>query len=194
MKKDSYSDEEIINGLREGTDKVLNYLYKNYYGAVRNLVFKTNGTEEQARDLFQEVIIVVYNKLQDSNFKLTSSFFTFFYAVIKYSWLDFRKTNKRNPLENAIDFANGESNDPFSSEIEDLGLKAVKNNLFKAYFDKLPNNCQFILRLSLADYSAEEIAIELNYASSNIVRKQKSKCLTTLIERIKKDPIFKELI
>lgn len=194
MKKDSYSDEEIIIGLRKGTDKVLNYLYKNYYGAVRNLVFKTNGTEEQARDLFQEVLIVVYNKLQDDNFKLTSSFFTFFYAVIKYSWLDFRKTSKRNPLENAIDFNKGEENETFGSEIEDLGLKAGKNSLFRAYFNQLPNNCQFILRLALADYSAEEIAVELNYASSNIVRKQKSICLAALIEKIRKDPIFKELI
>ncbi len=193
MKKERYNDEEIIEGLRQGNDDVLNFLYKNYYGVVRSMVLKSYGNEEQARDIFQEVIIVVYNKLQDSNFKITSSFLTFFYAVIKYTWLDFRKVNKRNPLGNTIDFNDEIGINVNINEVEALAVMASRNSMFNKHLKHLVKGCQIMLQLFMEGYNAEEIAKKLNLKNSNYVRKRKSKCLSALVERIRKDKKFKEL-
>lgn len=194
VKKERYNDSEIIEGLRQGNDDVLNFLYENYYGAVRSLVLKSYGNEEQARDIFQEVIIVIYNKLQDSNFKITSSFFTFFYAVIKNTWLNFRKLNKINPLGNARDYNDEMGVAVDFDEVELLTTRALRSNLFYTYFKQLTEGCQRILQFFMADYSAEEIATELDLKSGSYVRKRKSDCLKTLIEKIRKDTVFKELL
>lgn len=192
VKKRRYNDEEIIEGLRQGSDDVLNFLYKNYYGAVRSLVLNSYGCEEQARDIFQEVIIVIYNKLQDSNFKITSSFFTFFYAVVKITWLDFRKMKKTNPLGNALDYNEGIGVDV--EEVELLATRALRSNLFYTYLKQLKESCRKILELSMAEYNAEEIAAKMDLKSGGYVRKRKSECLKILIEKIRKDTVFKELL
>ena len=194
VKKKRYNDDEIIEGLRQGNDAVLNFLYKNYYGVVRKLVLGSYGSEEQARDIFQEVIIVIYNKLQDSNFKITSSFFTFFYAVIKYTWLDYRVVNKRNPLGKALNFNDEIGADFISEDVEELALKALRNSLFNKHIKQMTEGCQVILKYFMADYTADEIAKKLELKSASYVRKRKSDCLSTLIERIKKDSLFKELL
>lgn len=192
VKKERYKDCEIIEGLRQGNDDVLNFLYKNYYGAVRSLVLNSYGTEDQARDIFQEVIIVIYNKLQDSNFKITSSFFTFFYAVIKNTWLDFRKMKKINPLGGALDYNDEIGFD--SEEVELLATRALRSNLFYTYLKQMKESCQKILSLTMEDYSSEEIAATLDLKSGSYVRKRKSDCLKVLIEKIRKDRVFKELL
>lgn len=192
VKKRRYNDEEIIEGLRQGSDNVLNFLYKNYYGSVRSLVLNSYGSEEQARDIFQEVIIVIYNKLQDSNFKITSSFFTFFYAVVKNTWLDFRKMKKTNPLGNALDYNEGIGVDV--EEVELLATRALRSNLFYTYLKQLKESCRKILELSMAEYNAEEIAAKMDLKSGGYVRKRKSECLKILIEKIRKDTVFKELL
>ncbi|MDA3906289.1 MAG: sigma-70 family RNA polymerase sigma factor [Bacteroidales bacterium] len=193
MKKNKYNDEEIIEGLRQGNDNVLNFLYKNYYGVVRNMVLKSSGNEDQARDIFQEVIIVIYNKLQDSKFKITSSFFTFFYAVIKITWLNYRKLNMKNPLGYAKDYNDEIGSQVAADDIEILAAQAIRNNLFTTYFKQMTEGCQKILKFYLAEYKAEDIALELGLKSANYVRKRKSECLKLLIEKIRKDALYKEL-
>ncbi len=192
VKKERYNDDEIIEGLKHGDDNVLNFLYKNYYGAVRSLVLKSYGTEDQARDIFQEVIIVIYNKLQNGNFKITSSFFTFFYAVIKNIWLDFRKMKKKNPLGNALDYNDEIGID--AEEVDLLATRALRSHLFYSYLKQLKEDCQKILSLTMEDYSSEEIAAKLEIKSVSYVRKRKSDCLKVLIEKIRKDSVFKELL
>lgn len=194
MKKKTYNDEELIEGLRKGDDAVLNFLYKNYYGTVKSIVQKSSGNEDQARDIFQEVIIVIYNKLQDNKFEITSSFFTFFYAVINNTWLNYRKINKKNPLGYAIDFNDEIGVDLLNDEIELIAKKAIRSQLFNTYFKQLTKGCQTLLELFLTDTSAEEIARKLDLKSANYVRKRKSNCLSTLIEKIRMDSKFKELI
>jgi len=194
VKKKRYNDKEIIEGLRQGDDAVLNFLYKNYYEVVRKLVLGSYGSEEQARDIFQEVIIVIYNKLQESNFKITSSFFTFFYAVIKYTWLDYRVVNKRNPLGKALNFNDEIGADFVSDDVEELALKALKNNLVNKHIKQMTGGCQEILQHYMSELTSEEIAKELELKSAGYVRKRKSDCLNALIERIRKDSLFKELI
>lgn len=194
VKKKRYNDDEIVEGLRQGDDAVLNFLYKNYYQVVRKQVLGSYGSEEQARDIFQEVIIVIYNKLQESNFKITSSFFTFFYAVIKYTWLNYRVVNKRNPLGKAVNFNDEIGADLISDDVEELALKALRNNLVNKHINQMTDGCQEILKHFMAELTAEEIANELELKSAGYVRKRKSDCLSTLIERIRKDSLFKELI
>ena len=81
-KKDPY-----IQGLITGDERILKEIYSKYSLAITEFVQRYNGTREDARDVMQEGLIIVYKKVQQPDFTLKSSFFTFFYAVCRNVWL-----------------------------------------------------------------------------------------------------------
>ncbi len=54
---------------------------------VKDLVSKNGGSSEDASDLFQDGMVVVYEKAMDVDFTLSSSLKTYLYAVCKNKWL-----------------------------------------------------------------------------------------------------------
>ena len=55
-------DQEILNGIRQGESKALGLLYKQHYPRIAQMVRTNSGTEDDARDLFQDAVMVLYGK------------------------------------------------------------------------------------------------------------------------------------
>ena len=66
------SDINIIAGVRNQDDKVLNWLYDNYFQLVRNHVLNNSGSDDDVSDVFQDAIIVLYNQITEDKLRLTS--------------------------------------------------------------------------------------------------------------------------
>ena len=60
------SDEEILAGLRKRDNRILQYIYKNSFTPVKQLVLHNAGSENDAEDIFQEALIVIFKKLRES--------------------------------------------------------------------------------------------------------------------------------
>ncbi len=58
------ADSEIILGILNDSKDILNRLYKMYFPMVLQLVLNNNGNEDDAKDVFQESVIVLYNKVR----------------------------------------------------------------------------------------------------------------------------------
>ncbi len=56
-----YSDEAILEGLRLRSDFIINFIYKEYFPLIRFLVTENGGAEEDAEDIFQDGIIIIYH-------------------------------------------------------------------------------------------------------------------------------------
>lgn len=97
-KREIYSDEEILEGIRTSDRKVLEYIYRRYFKVVRNFVIIKSGSEFAAWDVFQEGIYVLYDKIQNSQLELTSTFQTFFVAICKHIWLNQLRDRNRGEL------------------------------------------------------------------------------------------------
>jgi DNA-directed RNA polymerase specialized sigma24 family protein len=52
------SDQETFLGLKSKDNQAYEILYKFYYPSVKNFILKNNGTEDDAKDIFQETIII----------------------------------------------------------------------------------------------------------------------------------------
>src|SRR5688572_22470619 len=87
VSKVQYSDEEFIEGLREGKNEVLKALYKKYFQLVLKFIVNNNGTQEAAQDIYQECIIVLYENAQDPSFNLHCQLQTYIYSVARRLWL-----------------------------------------------------------------------------------------------------------
>ena len=85
--KRQFTDSEFIDGLRTDNDVALSALYKKYFNVVLKYVLNNSGTEEEAQDIYQETVIVLYNNARKPDFTLNCAMQTYIYSVAKRLWL-----------------------------------------------------------------------------------------------------------
>ena len=90
------SDINIIDGVRNQDDKILNWLYDNYFQSVKNHVLNNSGSDEDVSDVFQDTIIVLYNQITEDNLNLTTDLKGYFFGIARNVWsAQLRKKQKR---------------------------------------------------------------------------------------------------
>jgi len=185
-----YKVDEIIDGIKTRDSCVLQFIYKNYYPSIRNFVLNNSGSEEDAKDIFQESIIIIYRKVKEQEHLLiSSSFKTFIYSIARNIWLKNLRTKKYEgqKIQDQQKYIELKE-EPFKVGSEDL-----KMSLYQKYFKLLPEDCQNILRLSANDTPQKEISQALGFKSENYVKKRKHGCKEKLISMIKEDPQYPDL-
>jgi len=185
-----YSPEEILNGIQNMNAEVLNYIYKNCFYQIRAFIDQNFGTREDAKDIYQDAILVIYQKLQKEETTLNCSFDTYFYSVCRLLWLKQLEQRKLKKLYL-------EESGRFVELDEKITTVIETNDRYKIYqdhFKKLSFNCQKILELFLAGIPVKEIARILRYKSGDYIKKRKHYCKENLVASIKKDPRYKEII
>jgi RNA polymerase sigma factor (sigma-70 family) len=177
------SDKNIIDGVRQQDDKVLSYLYDNYYQTVKNHILKNSGTSDDVSDVFQDTIMSLYQNITDSNFSLTSDLKGYFFGIARNLW-NTQLRQKKRISELNIDIAEEDDSDNLS----DPALEKILSRSFKL----LKPDCQTIITLFYEGSSYEEIAIKLNLKNEIYARRKKYLCKEALMELIRNDPEYKE--
>jgi RNA polymerase sigma factor (sigma-70 family) len=179
------SDRSIIEGIRRQDDKVLNFVYDNYFQTIKNYVKKNSGTDEDVSDVFQDTIIALYKQITNDNLTLTSDLKGYFFGISKNIWnVQLRRKKRVTGID--IDFEDEIDLD----ENNDLLFERV---LSKAY-PKLKPDCQTVLTLFSEGLTYEEIAIRMNLKNETYARRKKYLCKEALIEFIKEDPEYQEYL
>jgi DNA-directed RNA polymerase specialized sigma24 family protein len=88
---EKYSDKTILTGIKNRKDYILEYLYRDYFPKVKHIVISNGGNEQDARDLFQEALIIVFSRLKKNDLIIKSSFHNFFIVLCKFIW--YRQNN-----------------------------------------------------------------------------------------------------
>ncbi len=185
-----FSVEEIIEGIRSRDNCVLQHVYKNYYSSIHHFIINNSGSQDDAKDIFQESVIVIYRKVKDQDhFILNSSFKTFIYSIARNLWLKNLRARKYEgkKIQDQQKYVELKE-EPFKFSNEDL-----KMSLYQKYFRLLPEDCQKILQLSVKEIPQKEISQAMGFKSENYVKKRKHDCKEKLIKMIKEDPRYPDL-
>ena len=152
-------------------------------------VKKNSGSENDAQDLFQEAMVVLFEKTQSTDFQLTSSLKTYLYAICRNKWLMVLRSRK-NRSTTLIDTE--QMNIPSDESIQrDIDYQE-RNELMRLYFKKIGADCQQVLSLFMAGTSLREIANKMGF-TEGYAKKRKFTCQKKLIELIISDPRYQEL-
>ena len=186
------SDEEILAGLKKRDNRVLQFIYKNNFNPVKQLILHNAGSENDAEDVFQEALIVIFKKIRDEpGFSLNSAFSTYLYSMSRLLWLKHLREIKKieiDPLnrdmEERIEFE-----EPLPVQDKDLRMAIYQRTLMK-----IPEDCQRILQLTGQDLSSSEIAEQLGFRSEGYVRKRRHFCKEYLINKIKEDADYQAMM
>ena len=179
------TDKSIIEGIRLQDEKVLNYLYDNYFQTVKSHVLKNSGSDDDVSDLFQDTIITLYQQITENNFVPDLDLKGYFFGVARNLWNEELRKKKRTTELN-IDIVEEEDSD----YLYDPALEKILSRSFK----KLKLDSQIVLTLFSEGISYDEIAVRMNLKNGTYARRKKYLSKEELLDIIKKDPDYQEYL
>jgi RNA polymerase sigma factor (sigma-70 family) len=167
------NDLALIEGLKQNDNAAYQQLYVHYYAVTERLVLQNSGTADDAKDIFQETILILHHKAQQENLLLTSSLKTFIYSISRNLWLkELREKRKLN-----FHFVD----EPDESAEQKIISQETKRNLLQklgSAFYKMTAHCKTLLiSMFVKKKSIATIAIESGYKNIHTAQNQKYKCL-----------------
>ena len=176
MKAES-NDKDLLEGLSRNDSKSIEILYKQNFSMVQSFIIQNNGSYDDARDIFQEAMMVLYEKSKDENFLLTSQIKTYVYSICRRLWLKKLQFNQKFvapvdslqetiPVEEEIEYKQ-KLDDNF--EMMDVAMKSLGEpckSLLEAYY--------------INKKHMTEIADDFGYTNADNAKNQKYKCLMRL--------------
>jgi len=170
-------DKQLLEGLALNDRLVVEAIYRDNYPMIQAFILNNNGNSDEARDIFQEAMIVIYEKAVSGSFELNCQLKTYIYSVCRRLWLKRLQQLQRygNLIENVEDTV---------AVGEDLELHEKHNAdfvLMETAMNKIGEPCKSLLdAYYIQKKNMQEIASEFGYTNSDNAKTQKYKCLVRL--------------
>lgn len=182
-------DKDYIEGLIRQDRKVIRAIYQNFADRVSNYILQKGGSAEDAKDIFQDALMIILEKVQFADFQLNSTFYTFLFSVNKMLWYNKSRKKSRNtvsiPDDNTLrDVQN----------VEQQLLDREMDNIYRQNFSKLGELCQQLLRLFFAKKDMTTIANQLKLKNEHTARTRKYRCREQLKKLMEADERYQELM
>ena len=182
-----FTVNNILQGLKDRDVKIIDFIYDNFFNQIKVFITKNHGTEEDAVDIYQDALLVIYQKQQKEILTLSCSFSTYLYSVCRLLWIT-QFEQKQQHQFNTIDTEIFIELDNSYIEIFELNKRY---KLYQDHFNKLSFSCRKVLELFLTGVPLKEIVLILNFKNEESARKRKHQCKEKLVKSIKSDPEFK---
>jgi RNA polymerase sigma factor (sigma-70 family) len=175
--KADHNELVLLEGLAKNDRKAVETIYARHYNMIQSLVINNNGSADDARDVFQEAMIVLYEKASSGSFELHCQLKTYLYSVARRLWLKrlqqlSRFAPEMNGVENTV------------SVEEDVDHHEQRNKDFltmEKALNSLGEPCKSLLEaFYLEKRNMSEIAGSFGYTNSDNAKNQKYKCLIRL--------------
>lgn len=170
-------ENDLLKGLAANDTNSIETIYRENFTAIKAFIIKNNGYPDDALDIFQEAMIVLFEKAKSSSFTLSCQLQTYLYSICRRLWLKkLQKQNRFNPSIETI-----QEIVPVEDEID---LHEKKNNdflLMESALEKIGEPCKSLLEaFYIEKKSMPEIAASFGYTNADNAKTQKYKCLVRL--------------
>lgn len=176
------SDARVIDLIKKGDEEALVILYEANRRPITSFVVRNSGNPQDAEDMLQEGLVVLWERVRAGKFEYTAQLGTFIFATVKNMWLR-RLARLRREVPSELDPdtnpANGVS--PLEMMIEDEQASLVREAL-----DKLGEPCRKLLLLFYwEELSMVQIAEQLGFANAETAKSKKYQCKKSLEKLLK---------
>ena len=188
QKSKVYSDTELLLALQksDGRENAIRYLYHSCFRLVSTYIKQNSGSDEDAEDIFQEIVVGFIDMVAKGKFRGESSISSFLYTMARYTWLNELKRRGRARVRETA-FEEGKS-----ITVADISEYMVQQELkirLVRLVERLGENCRKILLAFYYDnLPMKEILQLLAYENEQVVRNKKYKCLKQLEEMVSAEP------
>jgi RNA polymerase sigma factor (sigma-70 family) len=166
----------LLQGLAQNDRKAVETIYKDHYQMVQTLVINNNGSADDARDIFQEAMIVLLEKSQSGSFELTCQLKTYIYAVCRRLWLKKLQQQQKYLPEIGMDEMVAVEEDLDAHDVQEQEYQVMNNSL-----QRLGEPCKSLLEAYyIQKKNMNDIARHFGYTNADNAKNQKYKCLMRL--------------
>lgn len=178
------SDQRVLERIRQGDERALAELFRNNIVMVRKYVMDNSGREDDAQDMLQDALVVLWENVTRGDFDLTSKISTYVYSVVRNKWL--RELNKRKI---------GKVTSIENHEVAEERIDALRNIIHKEEYkvivkciDQMGNTCRKVLTMFyLEEKGMEEIARVMRFSNTDVAKAKKWQCKKELEKLVKKE-------
>lgn len=175
--KAEFNEQVLLKGLAKNDAKSIETIYKNNFNMVQSFVLNNNGTYDDARDIFQEAMIVLYENAKSETFVLTCQIKTYLYSICRRLWL--KRLQYSNRFMTRVE--NLEETVPVEEDIEHQEKKNADFAIMERALGSLGEPCKSLLEAYyLQKKDMTEIASIFGYTNADNAKNQKYKCLIRL--------------
>ncbi len=167
------SDARILDGIRRGDESALEALYAAHRRPITALVMRNNGTLDDAADVLQDALVILWERVRSGRYEHTAAIGTFLYATARNIWLRHLARSRREiPADlQQHDVPHGDPS-PLEALESDEDLSAVH-----AALDALGDPCRALLVLFYwEEASMDEAARTLGFANAATAKSKKYQC------------------
>ena len=175
--KSEFNEQALLNGLAKNDAKAIETIYRNNFNMVQSFVLNNNGTYDDARDIFQEAMIVLYENVKSDSFVLTCQIKTYVYSVCRRLWL--KRLQYLNRFASQIESL--EETVPVEEDIEQQEKQNADFAIMERALASLGEPCKSLLEaFYLEKKDMTHIALAFGYTNADNAKNQKYKCLIRL--------------
>jgi RNA polymerase sigma factor (sigma-70 family) len=179
-----HSDESLIRLIKQKDESAFTQVYKNCKEYCINFLKKNGADHEIALDIFQDSMIIFYEKAIGSHFELKCSIQTYLNSICRNKWLNTIRDTKEIVVSEDFSFEENITDwfEDFDDEREQQ-IEKIKKALEK--MDEGGGKCKEILMLYFYENkSMGEIATHFGYTNADNAKNQKARCQKKLKEMV----------
>jgi RNA polymerase sigma factor (sigma-70 family) len=173
----SASDIALLEGLARNEKDAIEKIYRDHYQMILHMIMINNGNPDDAADVFQEGMIVLFEKSKSKDFELNCQLKTYLYSVCRRLWL--KKLNQQQRFGRQTDDV--EQIVPVEEDMEVHEKRQQEFNIMENALQKIGEPCKSLLEAYyLQKKHMQQIAEEFSYTNADNAKTQKYKCLVRL--------------
>lgn len=176
------TDAQLLKGIAAGARAATTQVYKQHFPTVMHWLQGSGGEEADASDIFQEAMVVLFEKARNEEFRLTCKIGTYLFAICKNLW--FKKLELRKRMPHALPEDYGAEGGADIAYVDDLNAHEEREQHYEqldAALDRLGEPCSSLLKAFYHhNKSMQEIAADFGYTNPDNAKTQKYKCLNRL--------------
>ena len=167
----------LLEGLAVNDKSVVEAIYRDNFPMIQAFILNNSGDSDEARDIFQEAMIVVYEKAISGSFELNCLLKTYIYSVCRRLWLKrLQQLQRYGSLVEYVDETVAVDEDLESHEKHNADFTLMENAM-----SKIGEPCKSLLdAYYIQKKNMQEIAADFGYTNADNAKTQKYKCLVRL--------------
>lgn len=175
--------QHLLAALAAGERTATEQIYRQNFHIVNGWLIKNGASADDSADIFQEAMVVLYEKAQNEEFRLSCSVGTYLFAISKHLWYKKLQRYNRNPvvLTGESERDEDEGGHAYDDDINVHHEREMHYEQLDQALEQIGEPCRSLLKAYYhQDKSMQEIAADFGYTNPDNAKTQKYKCLTRL--------------
>ncbi|MDR3678781.1 MAG: sigma-70 family RNA polymerase sigma factor [Flavipsychrobacter sp.] len=176
-----HTEQQLLAAFATGERYAASKLYSQHFSIVNGWMIKNGASEDDVADVFQEAMMILYEKAQQEEFRLTCAIGTYLFAISKNLW--YKKVSRQQKMPGYLPEDTGDEGADWAYE-DDINVQVEREAHYEQLdiaLEQLGEPCSSLIKAFYHhDKSMQEIAADFGYTNPDNAKTQKYKCLARL--------------